>query len=433
MSWFCGAMCCAGNCLCHAINNIFEDSKKISPKLFSRIGFIILSLICVGFSLLILFFGAPLLKPFNSFIQCPEPNSDDLSNCIGISSVYRMSMALLILHLAVILFSLTSNKCAKVFNIDCWSFKVLFVFGVYFGLFFVPNSIFAYYAEVSRYLSIVFLLYQVLVSISFAHIINIKLVEGLDKANDNGGKGAFKYKFWLITLSVIFAVGTLYWLISCFSDFTFMRLLIVGLTTLSGISFTTLSITDMVTRKRLLTSLYLFSYIAYLCWSAFQSEPTNTTGTIEINFWDLFFGLGYLFLALCFLGFYVKKKPVSSDTEEQKAINKNPLLEEEQDSKYSLNIARDQENRLLDNNNNKEDELDISTAYIFFQVFMMFMSVYYCMLLTNWNIVDVNTSEVITHTWASFWIKISVLFSTVILYTWVLLAPRILPDREFEF
>jgi hypothetical protein len=66
-------------------------------------------------------------------------------------------------------------------------------------------------------------------------------------------------------------------------------------------------------------------------------------------------------------------------------------------------------------------------------MFMMFMSLYYCMLLTNWNIVDINTSQVITHTWASFWIKISVLFSTVILYTWILVAPRVFPDREFEF
>jgi hypothetical protein len=334
MSAISGALCCAGNCLCHGINNIFQDGKKISPKLFSRIGFIVLSLICVGFSLLVLFFGTSLLKPFNAFIQCPDTNSVSLSECLGISSVYRMSLALVVLHLTVIIFSLISNTCAKVFNIDCWSFKALLVFGVYFGLFFVPNSFFSYYAEVSRYLSTVFLLYQVLVSISFAHIINIKLVERLDNANDNGGKGAFRYKFWLLTLSGIFGGLTIYFLITCFIDFSFTKFIITGLTFLCGVGFTVLSITDIVTRKRLLTSLYLFSYIAYLCWSAFKSEPNDASSAIEINIWDLLIGLSYLFLALGFLGFYVKKKSQASESEEQKAINKNPLLEQEQEGNY---------------------------------------------------------------------------------------------------
>ena len=29
-----GILCCAGNCLCQACNNICADSMKINPKLF---------------------------------------------------------------------------------------------------------------------------------------------------------------------------------------------------------------------------------------------------------------------------------------------------------------------------------------------------------------------------------------------------------------
>jgi hypothetical protein len=428
MSAICSALCCAGNCCCHGINNIFQDSKKINPKLFARIGFIVLNVICIIFSLVILYFGASLLKPFNSFIHCPDTNDDDKFNCLGISSVYRMSLALFLLHLVVIGFSLISQKCAKAINIDCWTFKLLFVSGTYFALFFVSNGFFAIYAEVSRYLSIIFLLYQSLVSISLAHIINIKIVEGYDKASEEG-KGTFKYQFWLFALSGLFSALTLYWLITCVLNYGLSwRLIIIIATACCGIGFTILSISSLVTRRRLLTSLYLFSFISYLCWSAFDSEP-NDSEKLEIHFWDIFIGLCYVFLALLFLGFYIKKKPENTETEEQKVINKNPLLEQESEPKKNDEelLKKDDEEEV------KVEELDISKAYILFHIFMMFMSVYYCMLLTNWNIVDPESSKIITQTWSSFWVKIIILFSTVLLYVWVLIAPRILPDREFEF
>ena len=323
----CNALCCAGNCCCHAFNNIFSDAKKINPKLFARIGFIVLSLICVGFSLIILFYGANLLKPFNSFISCP---TDGEFSCLGISSVYRMSFTLFIFHIIVILFSLISKDCAKVFNLDCWSFKILLVMVLYFSMFFIPNTLFLIYAEISRYLSILFLIYQALVIISFAHIINISLVEKLDFAIDNGGKGACKYQFWLIFLSIIFLSLSIFWIVRSYMDFSnsFINILIISLTIIFGIGFTLLSISNFVTRKRLLTSIFLFSYTSYLCWSALTSQPQDNNKELELSFLDIFIGLFYLFLALCFLGFYIKKKPENSQSEEQKMINKNPFIEE---------------------------------------------------------------------------------------------------------
>jgi hypothetical protein len=412
--------CCAGNCLCHGINNILEDSKKINPKLFSRIGFIVLSFISVGFSLVILFFGASVLKPFNDFIHCPK---DENFSCLGISSVYRMSLSLVILHLVVILFSLCSKNCAKVINKDCWTFKFLMVFGVYIGFFFISNSFFSIYAEISRYLSLIFMIYQITVTVSFANIINIQLVEGLD----NNGDGC-KYKFWLIFLSLVFFGASVYWIILSYISFSdrLYNIIITTMTVVFGVGFTVLSISDVVTRKRLLTSIYLFSYISYLSWSALNSQPRNNVQVNDkLSIIDILVGLLYLFLALCFLGFYIKKAPGSNTTEEHKEINKNPILEQEGKS--------DQE--LLPGNNDNDDELDLSAAYYYFQIFMIFMAIYYCMLLTNWNVLEpeAQTTQLITKNWTSFWIKISALVATVLLYIWVLIAPRLFPDREFDF
>lgn len=57
------------------------------------------------------------------------------------------------------------------------------------------------------------------------------------------------------------------------------------------------------------------------------------------------------------------------------------------------------------------------------------------MLLTNWNVVGAEgTSDAVLHqTWSSFWVKLATLIMTILLYLWVLFAPKIFPDREFDF
>ena len=323
-------LCCAGNCLCQACNNICGDSMKINPKLFSRIGYIVLSLASVGVSLLVLFFLPGILKPFSSFVHCPKNTGGAETDCLGISNVYRMSLALVIMHIMVIFMSLCGNKCVKVVNQDCWSLKILIVIGLYISFFFISNSFFIVYAIIARYISIIFLLFQIMVTISFAHVINISLVNGLDEANNKGEPGT-KYKFWLIFLTIIFLGFGVYWIFLSYYNFygKFYNIIIISLTVLFGGAFTFLSISEIVTRKRLLTSIYIFSFISYLCWSALNSQPTDK---FIIDFWDMFIGLVYLFLALSFIGFYVKKSEtefvnIDKPTDEEKVLNGIPILE----------------------------------------------------------------------------------------------------------
>jgi len=65
---------------------------------------------------------------------------------------------------------------------------------------------------------------------------------------------------------------------------------------------------------------------------------------------------------------------------------------------------------------------------------MFMMSIYYCMLLSNWNVIGENESvQTLTQTWTSFWIKLFTLLLSGLLYLWVLIAPILFPDREFDF
>lgn len=66
---------------------------------------------------------------------------------------------------------------------------------------------------------------------------------------------------------------------------------------------------------------------------------------------------------------------------------------------------------------------------------MLFMSFYYCMLLTNWIVIDPNSTatHVLSQSWQSFWVKFVLVILTFFLYIYVLIAPRLFPDREFDF
>ena len=279
-------------------------------------------------------------------------------------------------------------------------------------------------------------MYQIIVTISFAHVINIQLVEGLDNTNE------FKYKFWLIFLSLVCLGSSLYWITISLINFSgrFYNIIIILITTVCGVVLICVSISNFIKSKRLLTGLYIFSFITYMSWSALNSQPENESSEIEINnklsIIDISVGMVYLFMATCYLGFYIKKKSYSGDVRlsdgnektDQKEINKSPMLEEEGE-------GRDAELLNHKNEENRRDDLDVSAAYYYFHIFMIFMAIYYCMLLTNWSVIDANTSDfkILAKSWTSFWVKLISVFATCFLYLWIMIAPVVFPDREFDF
>ena len=332
MSAILNIICCAGNCCCTALNSLCKSTMKINPVLFPRIGYIIIQALSITLSVIILYSWPSLLSFFNRFILCPDDNK---YVCLGISNSYRMSFTLTCFHLLIMIFSLFGQGCSKAINTGCWMLKFFFILGVYFAFLFISNKVFNVYAEISRYISILFVLYEVMVTISLAHVINIKLVENIEISESKGENGT-GYKFLLILLSLIFLGIGLTFPIICFIYYSNNVWTIVNtcLSICFGIAFTGLSISNIVNRKRLLTSLYIFSYISYLNWSAILSKPTSGIISYSVLIGDMLIGLSYIGLSLYFLGFYVKKeekieKSILNDEnkEEKEALNKSPMLE----------------------------------------------------------------------------------------------------------
>ena len=74
----------------------------------------------------------------------------------------------------------------------------------------------------------------------------------------------------------------------------------------------------------------------------------------------------------------------------------------------------------------------VSYNYSFFHMTFALAAMYVAMLMTGWStssVLEVNSIDV---GWASAWVKICSQWFAGLLYTWTLVAPIILPDRDFS-
>mmetsp|Transcript_12516 Transcript_12516/g.12563 ORF Transcript_12516/g.12563 Transcript_12516/m.12563 type:complete len:104 (-) Transcript_12516:34-345(-) len=81
----------------------------------------------------------------------------------------------------------------------------------------------------------------------------------------------------------------------------------------------------------------------------------------------------------------------------------------------------------------KANVFPISQSTIIFQAFMVFVSIYYAMLITNWGrpTIDDDNYDYFIDEWAGFWIKIVCQWVMCGLYLFSLIAPKLFPDREW--
>ena len=83
-----------------------------------------------------------ILKFFTKFaVSCPEESGGGIT-CLGVSAVYRFSLALAIFHILILFLCSFKNKLAKDVNEKAWICKVIAVIALFYGLLFIPNSTF---------------------------------------------------------------------------------------------------------------------------------------------------------------------------------------------------------------------------------------------------------------------------------------------------
>lgn len=72
----------------------------------------------------------------------------------------------------------------------------------------------------------------------------------------------------------------------------------------------------------------------------------------------------------------------------------------------------------------------VTYSYSFFHFCLVLASLHIMMTLTNWY--RPNETQKMISTWTAVWVKICASWAGLLLYLWTLVAPLLLPNRDFN-
>ncbi|RXM95003.1 Serine incorporator 1 [Acipenser ruthenus] len=181
-------------------------------------------------------------------------------------------------------------------------------------------------------------------------------------------------------------------------------------------------------------------YTMYVTWSAMTNEPDQTCnpsllGLISnssslspspapgqvVQWWDAQSIVGLVIFLMCTLYASIRSSNHSQ-------VNKLMLTEEGSGpgGESSEGFHEEGLRRPIDN-----EEEAVTYSYSFFHFCLVLSSLYIMMTLTNWYQPDAGY-QVMTSAWPAVWVKISSSWLGLALYLWTLVAPLVLPDRDFN-
>lgn len=300
-----------------------------------------------------------------------------------------------------------------------WIFKMIIWVLLVVLMFFLPNEVISIYGIMSKFGAGLFLLVQVIMLLDFTHTWNDAWVEKDEQK-------------WFIALLVV-SVGC-YLAAFTFSGILFiwfnpsghdcgLNIFFIVMTMILAFVFAIIALHPAVNGSFLPASV-ISVYCAYVCYTGLASEPRDyvcnglhnkskavSTSTLI---------LGMLTTVLSVL--YSAVRAGSSTT------FLSPPSSPKSGGTKSLLEGKDVEEGKV-----KKQETEarpVSYSYSFFHIIFALASMYSAMLLSGWTNSS-ESSDLIDVGWTSVWVRICIEWVTAGLYVWTLVAPLLVPDRQF--
>uniref|UniRef100_A0A2N9HC71 Serine incorporator n=1 Tax=Fagus sylvatica TaxID=28930 RepID=A0A2N9HC71_FAGSY len=292
-------------------------------------------------------------------------------------------------------------------------------------MFFLPNVVISIYGTLSKFGAGLFLLVQVIILLDFTHSWNDAWVEKDEQK-------------WYIALLAV-SIGC-YIIAFAFSGILFiwfnpsghdcgLNVFFIVMSMILAFAFGIIALHPTVNGS-LLPASVISLYCAYVCFTGLSSEPRDyvcnglhnkttavTTSTLILGM--LTTVLSVLYSALRAGSSTTFLSPPSSP----KSAGKTPLLEAEE-------LEEGKEKKKEKEKEKETEARPVSYSYTFFHLIFALASMYSAMLLSGWTNTT-ESSDLIDVGWTSVWVRICTEWVTAALFVWSLVAPLILPDREF--
>ncbi|KAM9839003.1 serine incorporator 2-like [Aulostomus maculatus] len=383
------------------------------------------------------------------------PGIENKVNCdviVGYKSVYRMcfAMASFFFLFSIIMIRVRSSKDPRAaIQNGFWFLKFLVLVGITVGAFFIPDGIFNtvwyYFGAVG---SFIFIVIQLILLVDFAHSWNQSWLEKAENGNTKCWFAAL-LSFTIIHYALAFSAVVLLYVFytqpgDCTEHKVFISLSLIFSVILSIVAVLP-KVQEAQPSSGLLQASFISLYTMYVTWSAMTNNPNHqcnpsllslvqpsstttppwpappTPASANVQWWDAQGIVGLIIFIFCTLYASIRS---SNNTQ----VNKLMQTEEGQGltADSDATPGEDGVRRAVDN-----EEEGVTYSYSFFHFSLLLASLYIMMTLTNWYKPDTNY-QAMQSSMPAVWVKICSSWLGLALFLWTLVAPLVLPDRDFS-
>ncbi|XP_077990097.1 serine incorporator 1-like isoform X2 [Glandiceps talaboti] len=458
--------CCFGSAACSLCCAACPSCKNSTA---SRIGYAVLLLLGVVVACIMLTpVVRDLLMGIPYFCTAPDETSwihdgtivsPEACNLLsGYSAVYRICFGyacFFFLMMMIMIYVKSSKDPRAGIQNGFWGFKFLIIVAIIVAAFFIPDS--QAFEEAWMIIGLIgafiFIIIQLVLLIDFAHTWNESWVEKMEDGNSKGWYFAllfFTIIFYLISITGIVLFYIYYTephactLNKFFISFNMILCIIISVVSILP------KIQEAQPRSGLLQASVITLYVVYLTWSAMSSQPgkecnpslteifnpvsgnmthigTTPSPQVQSSTMDAESILGLALFILCVL--YASIRTANTNNiSKLTGSNEKVLIDEK--AKEAGGKDDDEEangQKVWDN-----EEEGVAYSYSFFHFMFFLAALYIMMTLTSWYNPKESKEYKYNASWPAVWVKISSSWLCVILYTWTLIAPVVLSNRDFS-
>jgi len=421
------ASACA-TCACQAGQCTAQSIVKAS----ARVTYSFLFLFSVIIAWIMRDFAKPLMEKIPWIVRKYTVNEEYAKPFYGSQAVFRISFGSFVFFsfMALTLYGVKTRGegRAKTLHHGAWGVKGMLWVILMVVPFFLPNGFMAGYAWVAKIGSGIFLIIQMVIILDFAMTWNENWVE----------KDSDKWLYALLAVTVgaytasFTLIGFLYNWFTTHHACTLNKW-IISITVVLCVALSVISLLPKVKGGSLMPSSIISLYCVYLCYSALTSEPVhyecNGLAHIKGDLSESSMAMGMI-ISLCAVAYAAFS-----------AGSQNQLfsLDDSDDDDYQLTSVSDNTMDAaeveggMSRSYNTDDPTPVAYSYSFFHLIFALASMYIAMIMTEWGDRAKEAEGEVDIGWSSVWVKVVSLWITALLYIWTLVAPVLLPDRDFGF
>uniref|UniRef100_A0A8C5U5K3 Serine incorporator 2 n=1 Tax=Malurus cyaneus samueli TaxID=2593467 RepID=A0A8C5U5K3_9PASS len=362
----------------------------------------------------------------------------DCSSFLGHKAVYRMGFAMAAFFglFAVLMVCVRSSRDPRAaLHNGFWFIKFLLLVGITVGAFYIPDgtftSVWFYFGVVGSFL---FILIQLVLLIDLAHSWSQRWLRNAEEGSARGWYAALctvTFTFYAASIAAVVLLFVFYTRPEgCTEGKAFISINLILCLIVSIVSILP-KIQEAQPHSGLLQASLITLYTFYITWAALANVPSclglrNGTGSATApepltTWWEAPSIVGLVIFILCTLF-------ISLRSSDHPQVNKL-MLTEESGAGSGAGAAAEEEGAVHRAYDNEQD--GVAYSYSFFHLCLLLAALYIMMTLTNWYRPD-ESLQVLRSPWTAVWVKISSSWAGLLLYLWTLVAPLVLPDRDFS-